>query len=309
MPDIVLLGPQRQHPNVASALKRLGAEGPVATVTCGWQEAEGEEAEELRSHLDQPIIDLTLHQRGDDVFHKDPEFFAAYRERQDELRQLQELYRIRLSHALAAARELMRRSGNDRLLEPERAAAIENLRALDEHHLRRLREIHERFASEWRPDQRQAVASHRRELAKNLDDASGLVIAGGHVAVLLYRLKLFNLAPLIGNKPVVAWSAGAMALSERIVLFHDSPPQGRDNPEVLDYGLGLVKDVTPFPNASRRLRLQDRGRVALLARRFAPDASVALDEGAELYYQDSQWSARPGTLQLSLSGGLLEFSA
>jgi hypothetical protein len=46
------------------------------------------------------------------------------------------------------------------------------------------------------------------------------------VAVLVNRLRLFGLGDLVADKTVFAWSAGAMAVSERVVLFHDDPPQG-----------------------------------------------------------------------------------
>ena len=169
--------------------------------------------------------------------------------------------------------------------------------------------MHERFDAAWRPDERESIARHRDESAKQLDESSTLVVAGGHAAVLLYRLKLFNLAPLLESKPVVAWSAGAMALSEFIVLFHDSPPQGRGNPEILDSGLGLAPGLVPFPDARHRLRLENMRRVALLARRFAPSPCAALDEGAELHHKDDHWTARPGTLRFSTTGKLVEFGA
>ena len=309
MSNIVLLGPQHRQSNLASALPRLNARGSIAIITCGWQEAESEEAKEIGARADRPIIHLKLHLRGDDVFQQDPEFFGAYRERQNELRQLQDLYRLRLGHALEASREMMRRSGKDELLEPERQAAIEAVRTLDRHHLSRLREVHERFDEEWRLDEREVIAGHRRELANQLEEAGAVVVAGGHVAVLLYRLRLFNLAPLLEKKPIAAWSAGAMALAEQIVLFHDNPPQGQGNPELLDNGLGLVRGVLPFPNARRRLRLEDPVRVALLARRFAPYTCAALDENVELYCDENRWTARPGRLRFASSGKLIEFAA
>ena len=49
-----------------------------------------------------------------------------------------------------------------------------------------------------------------------------------------------------------------MAISERVVLFHDSPPQGPGAAEVLDAGLGLVGDVVVLPQPEFRLRLDDR---------------------------------------------------
>jgi hypothetical protein len=120
-----------------------------------------------------------------------------------------------------------------------------------------------------------------------------VAFAGGHVAALLNRLRLFDVASVVGERPIVAWSAGAMALSERIVLFHDSPPWGAGNAEVLDHGLGLCPGVLPLPHARRRLRLQDPRRVDLLVRRFAPLRCVGLDEGSKLRGRGAVWAGEP----------------
>ena len=309
MNRIVLLGPQRLESTVASVLDQLTEKGAaVALVASGWQEAEAEEAEELASGLSRTVIPLLLHQRGDDIFHSDPEFFDAYRERQNELQRLQELHHIRLSHALEASRELMQKQAPDHIVEPEREAAVDAVRTLDLHHLERLAEVHARFESKWPLHEREPIDRHKKEIAEQLKEASAVVIAGGHVAVLLYRLKLLGLAELIGDRPVVAWSAGAMALSDRVVLFHDSPPQGEGYPEILESGLGLAPGILTFPHARRRLTLDDPVRVSLLARRFAPAICVAMDEGSQVWLDDNKWSAREETRQLSSSGELVEFS-
>src|SRR5437764_598914 len=129
---VVLLGPQRFEPTLASVVRALGIEEDLATVTAGWQEREDEDAE-LRDHLGARAVNPAA---------------------------------------------LIRRT-------------------------------------------------------------SALAIAGGHVAVLLNRLRLFGILALAEGRTIIAWSAGAMAVSDRIVLFHDSPPQGPGNPEVLGAGLGL----------------------------------------------------------------------
>jgi len=309
MNRIVLLGPQLREPTASGVLDQLTGKGePVALVASGWQEAEAEEAEELASSLSRTVIPLLLHQRGDDIFHSDTEFFDAYRERQNELFRLQQLHHIRLSHALEAARELTQKQAPDHIVEPEREAAVEAVRTLDLHHLERLAEIHARFDSKWPLHERELIERHRKELSEQLKDASAVVIAGGHVAVLLYRMKLLGLASLMEDKPVVAWSAGAMALSDRVVLFHDSPPQGEGYPEILESGLGIASGILTFPHARRRLTLEDPVRVSLLARRFAPAICVAMDEGAQVWFENNEWSAREGTLQLSPSGQMIEFS-
>ena len=79
------------------------------------------------------------------MFEQDPELASAWRERQEQLLELQELYRLRLDRALDAARELLvRRVGNPMLL-AHRRAAIRALRTLDRQHLVHLRRVHAEF--------------------------------------------------------------------------------------------------------------------------------------------------------------------
>ena len=90
----------------------------------------------------------------------------------------------------------------------------------------------------------------------------------GHVAVLLNRLRIFKLEPMLAQKPIIAWSAGAMVLAKRIVLFHDTPPQGKGFAEVFEAGLGLYSNLIPLPHAAKRLQLDNPTRVSIFARRF-----------------------------------------
>jgi hypothetical protein len=306
-PTVVLLGPQRWNPTLVSAFDELGLEGPVAAVTAGWQEREAE-VEEMREHLGRPVVNLLLHERGERLFAADPAFAALYRERQARLRQLQELYRLRLAPTLKAAREVLARDGDPELLEPERRAALQAVRVLDAHHLKRVSEAHEEFEARAGPLGRPALLRQRNELGKLLRPAVALAIAGGHVALLLNRLRLFGVLDLSGNRPIVAWSAGAMALASRIVLFHDNPPQGAGNAEVLENGLGLFDDLLPLPHAARRLDLDDPLKVSLLARRFAPQVPVALDPGARLSRRGAgAWRPGPGTRRLTPRGEVAAF--
>lgn len=128
------------------------------------------------------------------------------------------------------------------------------------------------------------------------------MIAGGHVAVLLNRLRLFGVIELAEDKPIVAWSAGAMALGARVVLFHDSPPWGAGNAEVLEVGLGCYRGLLPLPDARHWLRLEDPARVALFARRFAPDLCAALDDGAAVRGEPGRWRPLWQTRFLTTAG-------
>ncbi|KPK61343.1 MAG: hypothetical protein AMJ59_02705 [Gammaproteobacteria bacterium SG8_31] len=299
-----MLGPQRSSPNVASALVRMGLDGaPVCTITAGWQEREGE-LEDLRRHLGRPTRDLELYRRAETLFASHPDFHRAYRQRQRTLKELQRLYRRRLSHASAAYAEMMREPGDGMLVQNERRAALRALRTLDRQHLRRIERIHAAFDPSPDPRFQQGMDAQRREIWAIIADSAAVLIAGGHVEVLLNRLRLFGLKDLLGDRPIVAWSAGAMALSDRVILFHDHPPQGAGIAEISDRGLGLFPGIVPLPHAGQRLRLHDVARVSLFARRFAPARCITLDAGAMLTWEDADLSESASTFHLTRRGAL-----
>jgi hypothetical protein len=297
----VLLGPQRLAVTVNEELEALAIKGEVAAITAGWQEREAED-EELQAALGNRAVNLMLHARSDAVGRDDPELFVAHRAKQDRLRQLQALYRGRLAHAITAARELQAAAGDRALIESELEAAIEAIRVLDDQHLARIKGIEDEYDDAMRPQDRPVVQAHREALAEIIGRAGAVAIAGGHVVSLLTRLRLFDLAPLIAGRPILAWSAGAMCLTDRVVLFHDSPPQGQGIAEILEAGLGLFPGLVVFPHARRRLRLSDPARVALLAGRFGPAACVALDERCKVTYDGHRLCAAANTMLLDFDG-------
>jgi hypothetical protein len=306
--NVVLLGPQRLHPTLNVAVDALGIRGRIATVTAGWEERERED-QELAAHLHGRTHNLLLYERAGDVFSHDPELRGGLRACHEKLRKLQELYRVRLAHEMEAARELLRREaqpGWNGLVEPEVRGAIEALRRLDDEHTQRVREVHVAFEREWKPASREHVARHRGELRELLEGSTALCIAGGHVAILLARLRLFGVLDLLREQPVIAWSAGAMALAERIVVFHDRTPQGPGDPEVFEVGLGAMAGVVPLPHADKRLDLGDRARLALFARRFEPAICAALWPRTRMDWRDGRWRAEPGTQKLTSAGELAE---
>jgi hypothetical protein len=310
--QVVLLGPQRFQPTLRSVVDELGVNGRIAAVTAGWQEREEDDAE-LSDHLGGRVVNLLLHRRGEEASAAEPGLFARLRRRQERLKRLQALYRVRLDPQLTAVRRLYDREGGD-VLDGERAHAIELVRALDEHHLSRVRVIHAEDDVPWpAPEEGRGrypeLERHRAEIARILEGCAALAIAGGHVAVLLNRLRLFRVLELAPELPVFAWSAGAMALAERIVLFHDHPPQGAGNAEVLDVGLGVLgpdlagEALLPLPHAGLRLRLGDPERVGIFARRFAPLAPVTLDPGARLVLGGGRVREAAGSERLLPGGG------
>ncbi len=303
MAACTLLGPQRHVPIVAETLRTLGLDGWVATVTAGWEEREVED-DELRAHLSGRSFNLQLWERCEKAFASDPPLHAAMRKRYEKLGRLQELYRIELSHALAACRELERRTEPADLLDPERESAMDVVRRIDEHHLDRVAEIQAEFDESFAPRERPSIERHRREIERQLDDAEVLAIAGGHVAVLVNRLRLFGLLELAERLPIIAWSAGAMAMCERIVLFHDTPPQGAGNAELLDRGFSACRGIVALPHAKRRLVLDDAVKVSLFARRFAPLRCIPMNDGASLVSDGESVVFAPGMLALGADGTL-----
>jgi hypothetical protein len=236
------------------------------------------------------------------VFAREPGLRALQRERQDRLAELQRLYRVRLAPSLLAARHLLRAEGDPELLRLERRAAISQVRALDRHHVRRIAAIHEAFDARRAALHAPVATAQRAAVQRRLEAAAAVLIAGGHVAVLLNRIRLFRLEGPLANKPVIAWSAGAMVLCERIVLFHDNAPQGRRDPEVLDAGLGITRRLVPLPDARTRLAGASRTRLALFSRRFAPARCCTLDNGALLRLEDGRLSQAGHSKALLRSG-------
>ncbi len=301
MRRVVVLGPQRHVITVTEELRLLGLSGRIATITAGWQEREAED-DELSAALGNRAVNLRLHARTDDVFAQDRQLFSAHRRRQDSLRQLQDIYRMRLDHLMASASMLMTRAGPPEIVEPERADTIEQLRALDAHHLRRIRDVHDVFEQQELPGERRALAQHRAEVQGILAECDAVAIAGGHVSTLIGRMRLLDVASGMIDKPILAWSAGAMVLTERLIAFHDRPPEGAGNAEILDVGLGLAPGIVALPHATSRLKLDDNARMALFSRRFAPADCICLDAGSRGRLTGRSWQFTDGTLRIDRDG-------
>jgi peptidase E len=301
-PDISVLGPQRQRPLLDAVLQRFDRSRPICAISAGWQDEEGQ-LEELAG-LAHRIDDLALYQRSEAIFASDGELFQAHRQRQSTLHELQRLYRLRLVRAGQALEDLQNSDGEAQLLAEQMRAALTAIRLLDRQHRRLLQRTHDRFATRWSPQQHALLAEHRAELAAKIEASQAVLLSGGHIGTLAARLRLFDLAPLLAGKPLIAWSAGAMMLTDYIVVFHDYPPQGEGHVEVLDIGLGLLRNWIFLPHARRRLNLDDRRRVANLAARFAPARCVTLNEGSEIHLQKGATTFARNVWRLNRGGRL-----
>jgi hypothetical protein len=277
----------------------LYPEGPIATITAGWQERESDDTE-LGKLLGSRDVNLGLYRRWLDVTERDPLFAAGERRLAELLGQAAGSYLLRLDHALQAVYAVQRHGGNDRLRADVLAEAIGAVRELDDAHLRRIGAIRGEFYAELPPHDRPVIAGHRAEVAGLLGGAAAVVVAGGHVGVLADVLHLFNVAASL-RAPVIAWSAGAMALAERIVLFHDRSAHGPGHPEIHGSGLSVMRGVVPLPHPRARLLLDDAPRMAVFARRFAPARCVLLENGTRID-TDTEGGWPPGIRVLAPDG-------
>ena len=268
-------------------------------MTAGWQERESDDGE-LHALLGGRGVGLGLYRRWLDVQERDPEYAAAERAVAGVLAELQDLYLLRLDYALQAVYALQRRAPGP-AVDGAFAEAVAAVRELDASHLLRVNEVRGEFYARLRPHDRPAIAGHRAAVAGLLGSAAALIVAGGHVGVLAEVLHLFNVAPVL-RTPVIAWSAGAMALADRIVLFGDRSPRGPGHPEVYGSGLSVVRDLVLLPHARARLLLDDTPRMGVFVQRFAPARCLPLDQGARVEVDGSGGPLPPGTRVLAADG-------
>lgn len=293
-PTVSLLGPQRPKSNLSATVREVVPGDPtipVAAITAGWQEYESDGAD-LDEHLDRPVRNLDLWRRSDEVFARYPHFRDGLWRRKELLDQLQVAYRVQLGGALESVRTLQELA----LTNPETASpylmdAVTTLQDIDRQHCDRMAQLTAEFDAGQGYGSNDEIVRHRAEIGLILQESPGLLIAGGHVLVLMNRLRIFALADALeqADFPVIAWSAGAMALTDRVVLFHHSPPQGSNDTAVSAAGLGCAPGLVAFPDAKHRLDLANPARVELLARRFGGAQCVTLDAGERIDWDGSQW--------------------
>ena len=320
----VLLGPQRFMTTAGTALRSLGVEGPVATINAGWEERE-DVVDELDTVLGGNTRHLRLYHRTFDVIDKDPAFASAaltFRDRHDALLSL---YRLRLQNAMDGVYAVQRRTRDaeasvrseagvrgEALARGDASAygalgdAIEVVRHVDAWYAGQLKALYADLDGASPIEASGVIGWHRGELGALLAESAALVVTGGHVGTLLRALRLFAIR-IPDDLPVIAWSAGAMALTERVVLFHDFGPEGAQEAEVFDRGLGRVRGVVALPHARRRLRLDDRDRCAVMARRFTDQHCLLLDDGTALEF-GSSGELPSGARILGIDGAIHEMS-
>ncbi len=298
---VVLLGAQRFEPSLGAAVAELGIKGRIATITAGWQEREADD-DDLDEHLGRRAINLLLHERGEDVFERDPELLAAHRERQETLRHRQEFYRIRLDHELEAQHVIRQRAAPEAILADEASASIDAIRDLDDWHLAKCAAVRSAFNEAFAFPTRPAVAEHIGELRRIISECDAIAIGGGHVATLLNRLVLFRIADLDRDALRLRMVRRSHGAERPRGALPRQPPQGPGVAEVLDSGLGLVPGTVVLPQPEDRLRLDDTARVQVMARRFSPAVCIAMPARSRITWTRGRFTSAHDVIGLMPDG-------
>jgi hypothetical protein len=277
-------------------------------VTAGWEEDEAQD-QEIHEAVPNRIFNLNLFQRTESLFAEEPEIIRLLQERQDKLRHLRDVYRMRLGLAIKAAQETRATESELVRFDVECESSLEMIRQIDRQYYLRTTQICDEYEMRLQLDRRARVMRHRTELQVLLDGVEALLIAGGHAAIILNRLRIFALLELNLHLPVIAWSGGAMALADQIVFYHDFLPQGDSNPEVLRAGMGCLEHLLPLPDARNRLRLDDRRQMSMFAERFSNYDCVLFDEHCWVESHGGRWQASRDTQRLERSGQLTRYTA
>ena len=132
--NVTVLGPQRRTSAARAAVRELMPDGPIATVNAGWQERESGTAE-LDEVLGGRMVNLGLYGRWQEMITADPEYAAAERRLTELLAERQEIYALRLGHALAAADAVSRRNKMPAVRAEAVADALRTIQELDRWHL------------------------------------------------------------------------------------------------------------------------------------------------------------------------------
>ena len=139
-----------------------------------------------------------------------------------------------------------------------------------------------------------------------MEGCATTLITGGNVLVLMNRLQLFAMQGQLAARHLITWSAGAMVLSDTIVLYHDRTPLGRRDPEVLGPGLGIIPRLIFLPDARKRLQYKDRARVGIFSDRFAPADCITLNNGSLFHFDEKRVHRVEKTSRLSSQGDIQE---
>ncbi|MAE71391.1 MAG: hypothetical protein CME06_13100 [Gemmatimonadetes bacterium] len=257
------------------------------------------------------VQNLSLYWEFEKFCEKEPKLATLYSDKQDDVKKTMELYRRsnrmalrQLKAQLATVQSwfpewsfaaLLDRATPHRgrvddalgLAAEELSLEFDRIREQDQWLLDRLARLDRAFLDASKLRENKTWLAKRRLLARRIKSAATLVFYGGHLAVLLNRLHFFDLGPILreslaAGATIVARSAGAMALGERVVVYHDEYQDRHHTFELFGRGVGMLPGLLVLPQHAERIRKGSQDHLAFLARRFPLRACIGLDEGAVL---------------------------
>lgn len=257
--------------------------------------------------MGEPVRNLRLYGAFRDIERAAPDLVASHARKQAALKAVKVVYREAIVAALAGVQKVWA-SRRDRGC-PWFQQAIRHLQQVDTLFLAEADRLHEQFAETERPLSHPAVQEVRASILDTLAGCRALLIAGGHVGVLRNRMSFFGLDQALREKPIIAWSGGAMVLAERILLYHDHTAHGVGLAEYLDRGFGLVPGVVFLPHAEQRLDLARAESVGILAARLSPLRGIALENGGGVSPEGERFGRAGAVRQMHADGTLTEVAA
>ena len=276
----VLLGPQRFRTTVGAVIRTVAPEGTVATVTAGWRDRESD-THELDATLEGRGRHLNLYGRLVDVLDSDPRFAGAALAYRDAVDELAEIYSFRLQRALDSVYTVQRRTVRTDLAALALADGVRVVQSIDQWYLDAVDQLRGEFWAAAPPEESEPVQRHRAEVAEAIRAGERDRDRRGACRTVAALPEAVRREPT-PEQPVVAWSAGAMSLTDRVVLYHDRGPSGVVGSEIWDRGLGRAPRIVAMPHARRRLQMDDPMLLRVLARRFGDARCLLLDDGARV---------------------------
>jgi hypothetical protein len=189
--------------------------------------------------------------------------------------------------------------------------AIDTLERNDDRLSELLRELDERLLDGAGMPYQPAWREARARLEERILTSHAVVLLGGNLDALLSALRFFRLRDALAEAlrrgtNVVAMSAGALVLCERVIVYDDFA-RDRSEFQLYDRGLGLVRDIQVFPHCMDRIQTDDPDNLAYLAHRFRHHTCVGLNQGSFLHLETTppqarSWGQRDGVHVFGLSG-------
>lgn len=167
--------------------------------------------------------------------------------------------------------------------------ALDTLEANDDHLVDLLDEIEQRTFDAAGLAYEPAWRAAQQRLEQRILEANSIILFGGQLDLLLDALRFFRLRDALAEAlrrgtQLVAMSAGAMVLCERVIIYNDLAATRRDF-QLYDRGLSLVRDIQLFPHCTERIQTDDPDNLAYLARRFRHHACVGLNQRSFLLFE------------------------